>query len=270
MSKQDARERTEPPTSRRLRKLREQGSVAKSRDLPSAVALAGLLIVFCLAWPWYLDQFKEIVSAPFVFLDQPFQNAAGSVAEAVGIKAFYILGPLLFGAVFLAVVTDLVQIGPLFSVDPILPKMERLNPAEGLKRFFSLPHLVEAVKAVTKTLVLGGALYYLLKDALRPLVFLSFHEINNIVQITAMLFQSLFLVTIIVFLMLSLVDVVVQKRLFLHENRMSKDDVKRDHKEAEGDPFIKGKQQWLRTLINTPEAGDDAPKERFNDIKNSR
>lgn len=258
MSKNDVSERTEPPTSRRLRKLREKGSVAKSRDLPSAMALTGILAGFCLAWPWYLDQFREMVSAPFTFLNLPFPSAARSVTAAVGIKAVFILGPLLFVSVLLAVVVYLVQIGPLFSIHPILPKMERLNPAEGLKRLFSLPHLVEAAKAVVKTLVLASALYYLLKNTLQPLVLLPFHGINNMVQMTARLFQYLFLVTMIVFLLLSPVDVMIQKRVFLYENRMSKDDVKRDHKEAEGDPLIKGRQKSLHTMIAKSESGDGA------------
>lgn len=257
MSQKDTRERTEPPTSRRLLKLREKGNVAKSKDLPSAMALTGILVAFCMAWPWYLDQFKEIVSTPFTFLEQPFQNAAGSVTEMISIKAVYIMGPLLFIVILLPVITCLVQIGPIFSIHPILPKLDRLNPAQGLKRLFSLPHLVEAAKAVIKTLVLGSALYFLLKNALYPLVLLPFHGISSIVQMTARLLQYLFLVTIIVFLMLSLVDVIIQKRVFLHENRMSKDDVKRDNKEAEGDPLIKGRRQSLHTIINTPELGDD-------------
>jgi type III secretory pathway component EscU len=129
-------------------------------------------------------------------------------------------------------------------------------------------HLVEAVKAVIKTLVLGGALYLLLKNALHPLVLLPFHGISSIVQIAARLLQYLFLVTIIVFIMLSLVDLIIQKRVFLHENRMSKDDVKRDHKEAEGDPFIKGRRKSLHAIINTPEFDDTL--EKPNDNRESR
>jgi len=254
----DVQERTEPPTPRRLRKLREQGNVAKSKDLASAAVLTGLLAALCIAWPWYLDQFKEIVSAPFTFLGQPFQEAATAVTEAVAIKGALILGPLLLVAVMLAVIAYLVQIGALFSIHPILPKMERLNPAEGLKRLFSLPHLIEAAKAVIKTLVLGCALYYLLKDALQPLVMLPFHGIGSVLQMTVRLTQHLFLVSIIVSIMMSLVDVIVQKRLFLYENRMSKYDAKRDLKEAEGDQFIKGRRKYLHITINTPRPGGNA------------
>jgi type III secretion protein U len=258
MSNKDIQERTEPPTPRRLRKLREKGNVTKSKDLASAAALTGILAAFCIAWPWYLDQCKEIIEALFPFLNQPFQRAATGVAAAVSIKIGIILGPLLFLAVLLAVVAYLVQIGAIFSIHPVLPKMERLNPAEGLKRLFSLPHLVEGAKAVIKTLVLGGALYYLLKDALQPLVMLTFHGIASVVHIMVRLSQYLFLVTIIVFITMSLVDVIVQKRLFLHENRMSKYDVKRDYREMEGDPLIKSRRRFLHTSINTPEPDDGA------------
>ncbi len=257
MSNKDVQERTEPPTSRRLRKLREKASVAKSKDLASAMALTGILVVFCVAWSWYLDQFKEMVSTPFLFLDQPFQSAAAAVAQAVCVKAAILVGPLLLVAVLLAVIADLVQIGPLFSIHPVLPKMERLNPAEGLKRLFSLPHLVEAIKAVIKTLVLAGALYSLLKDALYPMILLPFQGIHGIVQLTVRLLQHLFLVTIIVFLLLSLADIIVQKRVFMHANRMSKYDVKRDRKDAEGDPLIKSRRQALHSSINAPETGMD-------------
>jgi type III secretion protein U len=161
-------------------------------------------------------------------------------------------------ALVLAVVASLVQIGTLFSIHPVLPKMERLNPAEGLKKLFSVPHLVEGAKAIIKTLVLGGALYYLLKDALHPLVMLPFYGLDSAVQMTVRLLQYLFLVTIIVFITMSLVDVVVQKRVFLHEHRMSKFDVKRDHKETEGDPLIKSKRKALHTMINAPKPVDDA------------
>lgn len=262
MSDKDVQERTEPPTQQRLRKLREKGSVAKSKDLSSAVSLAGILTVFCIAWSWYLDQFKAIVAAPFSYLDQPFQSAVAAVALAVSLKTFYILGPLIFVAVLLVVIAYLVQIGVLFSIHPVLPKMERLNPSEGLKRLFSVPHLVEAVKAIIKTLVLGGALYYLLQDALQPLVMLPFHGVYGVVQVTVRLSQYLFLVSIIVFITISLVDVVVQKRVFLHENRMSKYDVKRDHKDTEGDPLIKSRQKFLHTIINAPKSGDDVSHEK--------
>lgn len=257
MSGKDVRERTEPPTPRRLRKLREKGQVAKSRDLASAAALTGVLTAFCIAWPWYLKQCKEIVDAPFPFIGQPFHGASAAVAKMVSIKALYIIGPLLLIIIMLAVVACMIQIGVLFSIHPVIPKMERLNPAEGLKRLFSLRQVIEGVKAVIKTLMLSGALYYLLKDTLQSLVVLPFHGIGSIVQITARLCQYLFLVTIIVFLMMSLVDVLVQKRLFSHENKMSKDDVKRDHKDSEGDPLIKSRRRSLHKTINAPEHGDD-------------
>ena len=214
MSSKDVREPTEPPTPRKLRKLREKGHAAKSNDLASAAALTGILTAFCIAWPWYLKQFKDIVIAPFSFIDQPFHSAAASVAKLAGIKALYILGPLLLIIVLLAVVACMVQIGALFSIHPILPKMKRLNPVEGLKRLFSLRQVVEGIKAVIKTLVLSGALYFLLKDTLQTLVVLPFHGIDSIVKIAARLCQYLFLVTIIVFIMMSLVDALVQKRLF--------------------------------------------------------
>lgn len=252
MSNKDVQERTEPPTPRRLRKLREKGSVAKSKDIVSAAALTGILTALCIAWPWYLDQLKEIICAPFLFLDQPFQAAALATTMAIGMKALAILGPLLFIAVVLAVIAGLIQIGPLFSIHPVLPQMERLNPAEGIKRLFSLPNLVELAKAVVKTLVLATALYLLLKNALQPLVALPFHGIDSVVQMMVRLLQYLFLVTLIVFLLMSLVDVAIQKRLFLHEHRMSKYDVKRDYKDTEGDPLIKSWRTSLHTRINQP------------------
>ena len=257
MSNKDVHERTEPPTPRRLRKLREKGSVAKSRDLSSAAALTGILTALCIAWPWYLEQFQQIVMAPFRFINQPFHEAVISIVTTIAIKGAMILGPLLFVAVFLAVIACLIQFGVVFSMDPVLPKMERLDPFEGLKRMFSLPRFVEATKAVVKTLVLGCALYFLIRQSLQALVMLPFHGISSVLQMTVRLAQHIFLMSIIVFLSMSLVDVLVQKRLFLHENRMSKDDVKRDIKEAEGDPLIKGMRKFLYTILSSSKSSTD-------------
>lgn len=250
MSNKDVQERTEPPTPRKLRKLREKGSISKSKDLASAAALTGILTLLCMAWPWYFDQFEEILTSPFTFLGRPFRETVLAVTEAVCNKAIWILGPILLIPVILAVIANLVQFGALFSIHPMLPKMERLNPAEGLKRLFSLRHLVETIKAVIKTLVLGCTLYFLIKDTLQPLIVLPYHGINGVLQMMVRLTQHLFIVSIVVFLAMSLVDILVQKRLFLYENRMSKYDVKRDHKEAEGDPHIKSRRKLLHTLMN--------------------
>jgi type III secretion protein U len=237
----DSGEKTHQPTQQKLRDARQQGQVAHSQDLTRSVVLAAAaigLLVFGHSAFAALRALAERAWALNVSL-QDVGAAAALTLAAVGVPAVAWLA--ISGAA-----SDFAQAGPLWAAQRIAPDVSRLNPAEGLKRIFSLNNLVETAKALLKTALLFGLFAVLGRRWFGELMALPSASVTIAGQVFARLLLELLASAAALFVLLSFADLQWQRFEHRRQLRMSTDEVKRERKEHDGDPQIKSQRRQLQ------------------------
>lgn len=238
-------EKTEQPTPKRLREAREKGQVCKSQEVGASAVLLAVFGIFLGAGIFIWETLLVIFNAPLQAMHQPFAVALSSVAGVVFSSGLQIVGVVLGTAICAGLAANLVQIGVLISVKAALPKLDKVNPAQWFKKTFALKNVVELVKIAVKTLVMGIVVAIAIKDNLGLLLSIPYGGIEGIAPAAGSLFAALISRVAPVFLVLAALDYFFQRRQYLKGLMMSKDEVKREYKEMEGDPQIKGKRKQL-------------------------
>lgn len=238
-------EKTEQPTPRKLQDARRKGQVAQSKDLSSAIVLmAAVALVYGIS--------KDIVSQMEKHLTWYFTNCFTfglpesrlywTLAKTL-LEVFLIFSPILLAVIVFALLSNVMQSGFLFSLEAVAPKPERINPLEGLKKIFSMNSLVELVKSLLKVIVVGVVSYLVAVKYVPQLLLVYFKnpaqemlEVMSVILTVAAAGGGAFLI-------LALADFFYQRYSFIKNLRMTKQEIKDEYKNTEGDPQIKG---WLR------------------------
>ena len=240
MANDQSEEKTLPPSRKKLRDAREKGQVARSRDLTTGAALAGGL-------GYLLIGGGGIVAACVAMFETAGQVAAGdftaglrAMTGAVTDAASRAVLPLLVLGPVLVVLASIVMLqGIPFAVDPLLPRMERINPAEGFKRLFSVRSVIEVAKSLVKLVLITTLAVTVLTGGLNALVRLPGCGMGCVPGVLHALSLPLFVGVGIVFLIAGLIDVGLQRWLFRRDQKMSPSEVKRERKDMEGDPHLR-------------------------------
>jgi flagellar biosynthesis protein FlhB len=238
-------EKTEKPTPHRLREARKKGQVAKSMELAAAVALlAGFGVVLILA-TWLPAK----VAAVYLAVERgiPHLSTAfvtGLLIESLALVALVSAVPLVVVAAVETLVTA-IQTGPVFSFEPVKPKLERLNPAEGLKKLFSMRTLVQFALMLLKALIIGAALLLILRLVVPDAIEVIFAGVGGALAIARRTVMLMVFWCGGLFLLLGLLDLVYQRHQWLKDQKMTHQEVKREHREQEGDPMIKNLRRSL-------------------------
>jgi type III secretion protein U len=238
-------EKTEQPTPKRLREAREKGEVCKSQDVGSTAVLLAVFGIFFVAGVFLWDKVLRIFDAPLRALGQPFDSALPNVAGEVFFLSLQIVGVVLGTAIFAGLAANLLQVGVLTSVKAALPKLDKLNPSQWFKKTFALKNFVELVMMIAKTLIMAIVVKIAIEDNLGLLLSIPYGGIAGIPQVAGSLFATLIAKVAPAFLVLAAFDYFFQRHQYLKGLKMSKDEVKREYKEMEGDPLIKGKRKQL-------------------------
>jgi len=238
-------EKTEQPTPRKLQEARRKGQVAKSKDLSAAVVLMAAVTVFFISSENAVTGMERHLSWYFancISFNLPDKHLPGVFLKSL-FDIFLIFAPVLLVSVFFAVMANVVQTGFLLSGDSLMPKSDRLNPLEGLKKMFSVNSLVELLKSILKVVVVG-LVSYLVAVKYIPELLMVFYK--NPSQEMLEILDVLIVVAAAgggAYLILAVADFYYQRFDFLKSMRMSKQEIKDEYKQTEGDPQIKG---WLR------------------------
>ncbi len=238
-------EKTEQPTPKKLRDARKKGQVAKSKEVNSAVTLLAAFAVLWFLRDWFWNRFRNLVSLPIAYINQPFESAYQELGVLV-IKEIMILSLLPVGVVMAAaVVANVVQVGFLMTVEPIVPKFEKLNPVKGLKNMFALKNWVELLKSIAKVALLSFVIYLVLVENFESLTHIPNLGREGVPEVLSILLQRVLIVTLIAYFAVAAFDFWFQQRQHTKQLKMSKDEVKREYKESEGEPLIKSKRREL-------------------------
>jgi type III secretion protein U len=244
-------EKTEPPTQKKLREAREKGQVAKSRDLVQALLFVAILAVLMGRGEQEAKALGSLVILPGTLYDMPFLVALRELGTAAMNVSLSVLLPLLLAVLLVGIGGNVVQTGFMLALKALKPKLDKLNPATQLKNMFSAKNLIEFVKSVVKITTLAVVLYLVIKGGLRDLLYSADCGMGCVIGVgDRMLFQVV-VFTGMVFIAVAGADYYLQRAQHMKELRMTKDEVKREYKEMEGDPLIKSKRnQFHRELLN--------------------
>nr|WP_298414433.1 flagellar biosynthesis protein FlhB [uncultured Halomonas sp.] len=256
-------DKTEEPTPRRLEKAREEGQVARSRELSTFMMLiAGVAGLWTTGTLLY-DQLGTVMEQSFLFDRSIAFDSTRMLASlwTLGTNTLIALAPLFILLTVVALVAPALLGGWLISAKSLKPQASKLNPFKGLKRMFSSQALAELAKAISKSILTGsvavaflwakqGELLALMDQ---PLQIALFHALKLAALCCGLIVLSLVVVI--------LIDVPYQLWSHNKQLRMTKDEIKQEHKESEGDPQVKGRirqqQQAMargRMMSKVPEA----------------
>lgn len=240
---QDGQEKTEQPTGRRLGKARGEGQVAKSQEINSVAGLFAALLYFSLNGRAMIDSIKIFMQHVFDSRLETHLNVVSTFAlsREMIMALSKILMPFMLLLVVIGLISNIGQFGILFTLKPLHPKFSKFNPISGLKSFVSMQKLVEILKSILKLLVIAVIPYLIIRSELEYLPLIMDTGIWNIIcYIGKIILRILFYVGL-VFLLLGILDLIFQKWKFKKDMMMTKEEVKDEFKQTEGDPMVKAK-----------------------------
>ena len=253
-------------SQQKLQKARKEGQVVKSKDFSTAVALLFMFIVITKLSPFIWDQ----ISMLFVYLYDEIPN---KTIENIGFThlmvsvfkpTILIIGPILFLAGFIAIIGDLIQIGPLVTTKPLEPKLDKLNPSKYFKNIMSPKTAFELVKNIVKVALLGYIGWIVYKSHLEAI--LGLVSIDNSFAILNE-FGSLIIDFIIkagiAFLIIAAADYGMVRWKFMQDQKMSFKEVKDEYKNSEGDPHVKAALRQRRQQMMQQQMMDSVPDSDF-------
>lgn len=238
-------EKTELPTPKRLRDARKKGQVSYSKDFTSTVLLVGVFAYIGLFWNASVNDLAQYLIFPYRFLDAAFESALGSVIDASLGLLLRILLPILGIVAAFGVAAGFMQVGALFAGEAIKPDLKKLNPVEKFKQIFSKKNFFEFFKSVLKVTFLGILIYRLIKGELGELIMLPYAGPNGVLQILGPIMKKFAYIVIFAYMVVAVADIFFQKRDHMKKLMMSKSEVKREYKEMEGNPEIKGRRKQI-------------------------
>lgn len=239
-------EKTEDATTKKITDARKEGQVAKSTDLVTAVALLTLFLTLKFAvasiGKSFMTSFYEFYNNIDKVSSEEFNiNTSQMLINEGIISIIKILLPILITAVFTAVVVNLMQVKWEPTGKPLAPKFSKFNPVKGIKKIFSAEKAMDLLKEMVKIGVIIYMAYDILKDY--SITFFKFYDMELVqaIYLTGQVVIDLGINISIVFLILGFADYIYQKFKFKKDMKMTKQEVKDEYKQSEGDPHIKGK-----------------------------
>ena len=246
-------EKTELPTQKKLRDARDKGQVCTSKDIVSTAVLVVLFAVLGWLGVALMDDASMLLNYIGLRLSgDPFSatNQAMALAAMVIFKHSFIFVAV---AALVAIVANAAQIGFLFTFEPVIPKLEKLNPVEGAKKIFSAKNLFEFLKNVLKVTFLGYLLYKIIWASVPELLSMCYGGVDDIFPSLKLMLKRLAIYTAFGYIVIAVVDRLFQGRNFTKQMMMTKDEVKREYKEMEGSAEIKQAQRQFRDeILNGP------------------
>ncbi len=241
-------EKTEEATPKKLEDARKEGQVSKSKDLGNFIMLFSLFLVLKVFLTYIggglLESFYMIYGRiPDIVADQCLNFNIGFIGNLLRLvmgKILLILLPTLAIAVVVAFVTDLVQVKWKVTTKPLMPKFNKLNPISGFKRIFSTRTIVELLKSIAIITVITALTYMELKGKVSYLFLLYQMSLFETLGLIGTIIINLGIKISAVLLIIGFADLIYQKHKFKEDMKMTKQEVKDEYKNAEGDPQIKG------------------------------
>ncbi|MBQ9120678.1 MAG: flagellar biosynthesis protein FlhB [Lachnospiraceae bacterium] len=240
-------EKTEEATTKKLEDARKEGQVAMSHELTTALSLMGLFMALKIfvgsVGTDFLELFKGGYNGISTIVMEGFDlNTIGALFQEYIVQILLIALPFFAIAVAVGFISNVAQVKWKVTGKPLMPKLSKINPISGFKKIFSLDKVVELIKSIAKILVIFILVYTTMKDKVGELQLL--YQLGSLQGAIALIGDEVINLGIKIsafFLVIGFADLIYQKLKFKKDMRMTKQEVKDEYKQTEGDPQVKGK-----------------------------
>lgn len=238
-----AGEKTEEATPKRKEEARKKGQVVKSQEFNSAVVLLAGFSALGIFGPFIYEQMARFTTLLLgtLYREDLTVNSLAALFQQASVVTIYAALPVVGATLLAGVVANFAQVGVLFSTEALAVKLERLNPIEGLKRMFSFRSLAEMIKSIAKVAMVGFLAYSTISanfDTFPKMIDMS---ISASCAFLGSLAIQIGLEAAVLLLALAIMDYIYQRYEHNKSLKMSKEDIKEEYKQMEGNPQIKGK-----------------------------
>jgi flagellar biosynthetic protein FlhB len=263
MAEKSASEKTEQATPQRIRKSRTEGQIAQSQEVPSAMILGALIIALVLtagySYQWFVSQMRDGL---LFSMDRSLSiGVFGDVLYAKGVECFLLLMPFLLTLVAASIAGSLLVAGWAYSPKAISMKLSRINPIKGLKNLVSLKSVVKLLIAIAKTVVFLTVTWLYMSGQMDMLLSLHWTTPTGTLAAASQLVLGLGIRIVVALTVIATIDLMYQRWSHSKQLKMTKQEVKEEHKQHEGTGETKGRIRSLhmsmaqkRTLQDVPNA----------------
>ncbi|MBC8257577.1 MAG: flagellar biosynthesis protein FlhB [SAR324 cluster bacterium] len=263
MAEQQGQEKTEAPTEKKRRESREEGQVAFSKELSSAALLAGIVLTLVATSPAILAALRKLMSQIFMEMSQ---------AEELTIDSLYILSGEIFSTIlpafapfaamiiFIGIFSSVLQVGVRITFKALAPKFNKISPLTGLKRLFSSQSLADFLKSMAKLVIVGFVGYLTYMDKITELNGLSVSSPLAILEYNFTVVAEVAGKIVLALFAIAVFDYFYQRWHHEQQLMMTKQEVKEETKQTEGDPQLKARIRQIQREMSNARMMQEVPK----------
>ncbi len=263
MAEQQGQEKTEAPTEKKRRESREEGQVAFSRELPSAALLAGILLTLIATSPLILNAFREMTTKIFREMSKANELSIDSLYDLSG-EIYYTLlpafAPFAVIIVLVGILASILQVGVQITLKAIAPKFNKISPLTGLKRLFSTQSLADFLKSMAKLIIVGIVGYITYMDKITELNGLSVATPEAILEYNFTVVAEVSGKIVLALVAIAIFDYLYQRWHHEKQLMMTKQEVKEETKQTEGDPQLKARIRQIQREMSNARMMQEVPK----------
>jgi len=238
-------DKTEQPTDKKLEDARKKGQIAMSRDLAKIVPLTVMAEIAFVTEELWREAVHSLMEQSLMDIGKPFGPAMGELLTAAGIFIFIVFALTFIVCTVTGIAGHWGQFGVLVAPEAATPKPDKLNPINGFKGIFSKKKLVEVMISVTKAMTIGWLVYVMTYAELANIISLSGGTPKEVYYGFITILRNMFHTLIVICLITSAIDFAMQKYFHTKDLMMDMEEIKREYKESEGDPMVKGQRKQL-------------------------
>jgi flagellar biosynthesis protein FlhB len=263
MAEQEGQEKTEVPTEKKRRESREEGQVAFSKELSSAALLAGIVLTLVATSPIILDAMRELMSQIFRDLAQRKELSIDSIFTLSGEILSIILpafAPFAAVIIFAGIFASVLQVGVMITFKAVAPKFNKISPLTGLKRLFSSQSLADFLKSMAKLIIVGFVGYLTYIDKITELNGLSVSTPESILIYNFTVVAEVAGKIVLALVAIAIFDYFYQRWNHEQQLMMTKQEVKDETKQTEGDPQLKARIRQIQREMSNARMMQEVPK----------
>lgn len=262
MASDESGEKTEEATQQRREDFRKRGQVAQTKELATVLTLFAAVVGIWLVGRFFMEGLVELFTKTYgEYVATAVKDGNWLlIARYASVVAFKVTAPLFVLFALVSLAASLVQVGFLYNEEAMQFKLERLDPVQGLKKIFSIKSVVEGIKSILKMTLVCGVVYLLVRSEIFTIPHLQNFSIPQLISFVFWMILKILAAVGGLMLVLALADYLFQKYNLEKEMRMTKQEVKEEFKNREGDPLIKSKMRRIQREMATKRMMEDVPK----------
>lgn len=244
---EDSGDKTEEPTPHKLREARKKGQISKSKELTSAILVVAAFLTFKGAAKGMWENMVHVLHRSFDLIPVEFTPGLVAMLLKYALLMFFLsMAPLFMVTFVLALLVESLQTGFLLTFETLVPKLEKLNPLEGAKKFFSLKQYVELLKSSIKMVIVIWIVLDVIKNEFFMVLIAQQLTLWQLMAFTGNIIMKVIVKVGLFYLVIAIFDFFYQRYEFVKSMRMSKKEIKDEYKRLEGDPTVKQRQRQIQ------------------------